>query len=141
MGRAARPSSNPSSRRSPNGGVNAAPSIKQLERRFAKFRRDHPSQTRVPGSLRAAVLAAVRQGMTPAQLRRFCGLSPNQLEYWQKNEIESQTSVEVAVQAPQIFSVVEEEPMPTAEPAELTQEQQLELRLNGWSICIRRADR
>jgi hypothetical protein len=141
MGRAVRPSSNRRSRRSPNVGVNAASSIRQLERRFAKFRRDHPSQTRVPDSLRAAVLAAVREGMTPAQLRRFCGLSPNQLEYWQKNELKRQTPVELAVQEPQIFSVVEDEPRPTAKPAEPAREQQLKLCLNGWSICIHRVDR
>jgi len=141
MGRAARPSSNRPSRRGPNVGVDAAPSIKQLERRFTKFRRDHPSQTRIPDTLRGAVLAAVRQGATPAELRRCCGLSPNQIEYWKKNEIERQVPVELPVQEPQIFSVVEDEPRPTAKPAEPAREQQLELRLNGWSICIHRVDR
>ena len=119
--------------------ANAAPSIKQLGRRFTKFRRDHPSQTRIPEALRDAVLAAVRQGVTAAELRR-CGLSPNQLEYWQKNEPERETPVDLPVQEPQIFSVVDDEPRPTAKSAEPTREQQLELRLNGWSICIHRVD-
>lgn len=137
-----RPSFNPRPRRrrsTPATGVVLG--IDQLERRFAKFRREHPPQTRIPVALRGAVLAAMRQGVTPAQLRRSCGLSSSQLQYWQQDRGAIQTETELAMQAPRILSVVDDVPPPDRDPAGGGAEQQIELRLNGWSICVRRVDR
>ena len=118
-------------------------SIEQLERRFAKFRREHPPQTRIPDTLRGAVLASMGQGVTAAQLRRCCGLSSTQLEQWQESrgEIQADADSELAAQDARVFSVVDDVPARGREPANGDGEHQLELRLDGWSVCVRRVDR
>ena len=136
-----RPSSDPRVRRRvPRAGVTADLSIEQLERRFADFRRKHPPQTRIPDNLRGAVLAAMRQGVRPAQLRRCCGLSSTQLEQWQKSHGEIPAHAALAAQDARVFSVVGAVPTRDTEPADPTLEQKLELRLDGWSICVRRVE-
>lgn len=101
-------------------------SIENLERRFAKFRREHPARARIPDTLRGAVLAAMRQGVTPSQLRRHCGVSPQQIERWQRRRPTSS-----AMDA-RVFTVTDDVEGPDAA--------QIELRIDGWSIYIRRAD-
>lgn len=136
-----RPSSDPRARRRVQGaGASAELSIEQLEGRFAKFRRKHPPQTRIPETLRGAVLAAMRQGVRPAQLRRCCGLSSTQLEQWQKSHTEIPAQPDLAAQDARVFSVVGDMPTRGAQAADANREQQIELRLDGWSICVRRVD-
>ena len=138
-----RPSSDLRARRQhPRVDARAELSIEQLERRFAKFRREHPPQTRIPDTLRGVVLGAMRQGVTPAQLRRCCGLSSKQLEQWQRsrNEIPADADADLAAQDARVFSVVRDVPAQSGEPADVDSKHQLELRLDGWSICVRRVD-
>ena len=136
-----RPSSVPRSRRQrANADASAGLSIEQLERRFAKFRRDHPPQTRIPDTLRGAVLAAMRHGVTPSQLRRCCGLSSTQLEQWQQGRGKTPANADLAARVPRVFSVVGDSPAQDRGPAQAEAEDQLELRLGGWSICVRRVD-
>ncbi|MEE8410456.1 MAG: hypothetical protein V3T05_12690 [Myxococcota bacterium] len=137
-----RPSSNPRARRRRSkAGASAELNIEELERRFAKFRREHPPQTRIPAPLRGAVLAAMRHGVTPARLRRSCGLSSTQLEQWQQSRGEIPVPSALDAQVPRVFSVVGDAPARGHEPTDPGREQQLELRLDGWSICVRRVDR
>ena len=144
MRSAPRPSSDPKARRRrPRAGASAELSIERLERRFAKFRREHRTHTRIPDTLRGAVLASMRQGVTPAQLRRGCGLSSKQLEQWQKRHGEVSAVTDLAAQEAQdarVFSVVDDVPARDRELTDGDGEHQLELRLDGWSICIRRVD-
>lgn len=125
-------------RRRATVSTSTAPNLAQLERRFAEFRREHPPQTRIPDSLRDAVLVAMRQGVTAADLRRCCGLGSNQIEYWQKSLGEIQAHTNPAVQNARVFSVVGDMPVPDVETTDHKREQRLELRLDGWSISIRR---
>jgi hypothetical protein len=58
-------------RRSGNGKSTSV--LSDLEGRFARFRAEHPRGTRVPIDLRAAALAALREGVSAADLYRACG--------------------------------------------------------------------
>ena len=135
----------PSNRRERRRGSKARASanfnIEKLERRFTEFHRDHPPQTRIPAPLRAAVLSAMRHGVTPGQLRRYCGLSSTQLEQWQQSGGEVPVGSVLEAQAPRVFSVVGDDPAQGPETTDSDAEQQLELRLDGWSISIRRVNR
>lgn len=132
-----RSSSAPRSRRrcpSPSAGTTAELSLDELKRRFAKFHREHPPQTRIPDTLRGAVLAAMRQGVTPSQLRHHCGLSSKQLEQWKRSRRKLPVEADLAAPVPRVFSVVDDdcEGAPTQD--------ELELRLGGWSVSVRRVD-
>ena len=121
----------------------AAPSIEQLEQRFAQFRREHRAHTRIPDALREAVLASMGQGVTPAQLRHCFGLSSKQLKQWQTGHGAAPAHSDLAAQETQdarVFSVVDDVPVRHGEPAGGDGARPLELRLDGWSICIRRVD-
>lgn len=139
MPRPSQPSPKTGSRRQsrrPNAKSDAA--LQRLEKQFAKFRREHPPQTRIPDTLRRGVLAAMRQGVTTADLRRYCGLSSTQLTQWQQGHTGASEDVASASRPARVFSVVNENREPGDEPAVEHRDRQLELRLDGWSICIRR---
>ncbi len=142
MGKRSRRPAVPRHRKRRQATVNTktAPIVAQLERRFAKFHDEHPAQTRVPDSLRGAVLVAMRQGVTAAELRRSCGLGSNQIEYWQNSISEIPADTDPAVQGARVFSVVGDVSAPDVEPTDRKREQRLELRLDGWSISIARAE-
>ena len=129
-----------STRRRATVNTSAAPTVARLERRFAKFRGEHPPRTRIPDNLRGAVLSAMRQGVPMAELRRICGLGSNQIEYWQKSLGEILTHPDPPVQDARVFSVAGDIPTPDVEPTDYKREQHLDLRLDGWSISIRRAE-
>jgi hypothetical protein len=117
-------------------------SVDQLSRRFAKFRREHPAYTRIPDSFRAAVLAVMKRGVTRTKLCRTCGLSSRQLDHWQKSQHgESSPGDLDAARGVQILSVVDDEPTVFADAKDGHREQPLELRLGGWSICVRAVGR
>ena len=46
--------------------------IADLAERFAAFRRTHRRFSRIPRDLRAEVVAALRQGVSPGRLRTTC---------------------------------------------------------------------
>ena len=112
----------------------------ELKRRFARFRRENPRNTRVPDDLRAAVLAAIGRGVTPGLLRRTCGLSTGQLTRWRKSSRALAASSAPSREEPaRVFSLIgaattrppEVPPHPPADG--------LELRLGPWSVCVRLA--
>lgn len=110
------------------------PVLAELEARFARFRREHSRGTRVPEDLRAAALAALREGVGPAALHRTCGVSWSQIEAWKGGR--RSTSAKPATTEPtdvRVFSVVEDQIRePTASPGH-----ELDLRLGPWSISVR----
>lgn len=113
-------------------------SLEQLERRFARFRREHPRQTRIPNTLRRAALAAIRLGVTRTQLRHACGVSSDQVKHWQRNGGHAVAGREPNIQDARVFSVLEDVPSRESESRGPDEDQHLELRLGGWSISIRR---
>jgi transposase-like protein len=113
------------------GDAGFNPRVDRLRRDFAKFRRTHSLRTRIPDSLRNAALAALKSGTTESEVRQACGVTSDQLAYWRKHQ--PQQGLESP--GPRIFPVVDS-------PAVLSQtiepeQQDLELRLGGWSICVR----
>jgi hypothetical protein len=116
----------------------------ELRKRFLRFRRENPRNTRVPSDLRAAVAAAIARGVTPGLLRRTCRLSTSQLTRWRMC---SRALAPVLTPAPspagqlppRVFSVIGEATarppgLPARPPAD-----GLELRLGPWSVCVRLA--
>ena len=59
--------------------------LQALERRFAAFRMRRRGRGCVPYDLRREVLDAIRDGVAPAEIRRCCGLSQQQLVRWQED--------------------------------------------------------
>jgi len=120
-------------RRAP--AVREPSALAELEARFARFRQDLPRGTRVPADLRAAALAALREGLDPAVLHRRCGVSSQQVIAW-KGGRRSAPTKQAAAESPDVraFSVVDDS---IREP---TAGQDLELRLGPWSISVRLTD-
>jgi hypothetical protein len=117
------------------GGGRTGPALAELEALFARFRQELPRGSRVPADLRAAALAALREGVDPAVLHRRCGVSQKQLIAW-KGGRRSTPAKAAAPESMDVraFSVVDE---PIREP---TPGQELELRLGTWSISVRLVD-
>ena len=117
------------------GDVGSSHQVERLRRDFAKFRRTHELRTRIPDRLRRGALAALQKGTTESEVRRACGVTSKQLAQWQKSQrgCEPQHSLENL--EPRIFPVFD-----TAaglSPAGDAEQQELELRLGSWSICVR----
>jgi hypothetical protein len=113
-------------------GGDGPSALGELGRRFTQFRMKHPRGTRIPGDLREAALAVLRQQVPPGDLYRACGVSFRQVMAWKAAKAERAELPDVRV-----FSVVDEEPVlestaPATEPA-------LELRLGPWSVSVRLA--
>lgn len=112
--------------------------LERLRRRFADFRRKHPAQTRVPEELRAAVLAAMRQGVTQTEVQRACKLTSRQLGMWQRSQgIGLVGRKRKAQQKAKIFSVTEDISREAAQARSESTRAQLELRVGDWSVSIR----
>ena len=118
--------------------------LERLERRFARFRRDNPPRTRIPDALRREALGVVERGGSPSQLRRACGISSDQLDYWRDwlgDQCVAGAAEGATAQETRVFSVVggptDEDPKP--KPRQMDCERDLELRLGEWSVTIRRA--
>jgi len=82
-----------------------------------------------------AAVQALRQGVTQSDLRRFCGVSPAQIERWVLAGAAGAPPLDAV---PRVFSVVETPDVPAVATHEHDGAQELELRLNGWAVVIRR---
>ena len=147
-------------RRAVRGGTGAAagsPELRRLRERFARFRQQAGRGARVPGELRAGVLMAVRQGATPGEVGRACGLSWTQLRLWgaiQRNEPGvAPPDGGTAAEGVRVFAVEDEGPKGRGTPAAVPrapagleaglrairqgEEEALELRLGRWAVTVR----
>ena len=107
-----------------------------LSGRFAQFRREHPQGARVPADLRAAVLAALRDGEVAGDVHRACGISWGQVAAWKASSPSSTAkNVEPEVPAARVFEVVED-----PRRARTSAGGELELRVGPWSVTVRLAD-
>jgi hypothetical protein len=125
---------------SAEGRSSAALALAELESRFARFRRTQPRGARVPEELRAAVVAAVGQGVRPGELQRACGVTWSQVVAWQARRAGDQgTSGSAGPTKVRVFSVVDEPREDRPEPPESMGERGLELRLGSWTVSVRLA--
>jgi hypothetical protein len=119
-------------------GAPTVPPLAEVARRFAQFRSQRRRGARVPDELRAAALAVLERGVTPAELERCCGVAWSQLVAWRDRRRAAPVS-HGAKKVPEVraFAVVEEDatlrPPPVGPPAE----DELELRLGPWSLTLR----
>ena len=122
-----------------DSGPNGGDGLKALSQRFDKFRREHRMQARIPNVLRKATFAALRGGVTPAQVRRTCGVTTKQLDDWRQNFQEVSKSARVReVQPARVFSVVDgDAPTQGCDNVGPRPAQALELRLGEWEISVR----
>ena len=88
---------------------------------------------RVPKELRAAALAALREGVSEGELRRSCRLSWSQLDAWKRAASSSRA---LAAKGVRVFSVVDEGRR-VAQEAAAAEAQTLELRAGPWSVTVR----
>lgn len=114
--------------------------VEDLRQRFARFRRGHRPRTRYPDALRSAVLAALRNGAAEPEVRRACRVSSDQLAAWRRREGAPAGESGLAEQQARIFSVVDELPEVNVEHAVRPAEGDVELRVGGWAVCIRRIE-
>lgn len=112
--------------------------VDELGARFATFHSKNPPHTRIPNDLRAAVIAAMRRGVTAARLRHACGLSTSQLARW-RALLRGPSCSALKSEQPRVFSVVGEVPPRPLESSSLPPAHDLELRLGPWSVSVRLA--
>ncbi len=103
---------------------------------FEVFRRAHRPGTRIPNDLRTATLEAMRQGLSRAEVRRVCGVSSQQLDAWEKRDEAGAMKAETRRVAARMFSVVDDDDISVTSDDPPV----LELRLQGWSVALRRSD-
>jgi hypothetical protein len=119
-------------------GRSSASGLAELAGRFARFRREQPRGARVPAELRAAVVAALGQGVRPGELQRACGVTWSQVMTWQARRAGDQgASGSAGPTKVRVFSVVDEPREDLAEPPESTGGGALELRLGAWTVSVR----
>lgn len=114
--------------------------VESLRQRFARFRLRHKPRTRYPDALRAAVLAALRSGATELEVRQACRVSSVQLASWRRREVVLAPESGVAGQQARVFSVVDEMPNVSVERAVRPAEGDVELRVGGWAVWVRRIE-
>jgi transposase-like protein len=126
------------------GGASVELRLEHLRRTFAKFRRAHRPRTRIPPELREEALEALRSGVAEPDVRRACGVTPEQLQWWWQRRKPGASLAAPDERAVRVFPVVDEEPEAGAsearEHATGRASQQLELRIGGWAICIRQVE-
>jgi hypothetical protein len=123
------------------GDLGLAPRVEGLRQRFARFRREHKPRTRFPHALRAAALAVVRSGAAELEVRRACRVSSVQLAQWRRGEGARAAESDSTGQPARVFSVVDEMAEGDVGRGGPGAEQDVELRLAGWAIWIRRLER
>ena len=116
--------------------VNAPRRVEQLRQSFAKFRRTHRPRTRIPGTLREATLAALQRGTTELEVRRACGVTAEQIAQWRHHRGSCAERGDLSGQEAQVFPVVDEMSGMNIDGADGHAEQNLELRVGRWAICI-----
>ena len=114
--------------------------VDELKERFAVFHREYPRNTRIPGDLRAAVIAAMRRDVSATRLRRACGLSTSQLARWLARD-QDPAPFPLRAQHARVFSVVGETPPRPPKPTAPPPTHELELRIGQWSVSVRLAER
>lgn len=110
----------------------ADPRVEKLQQAFLRFRSTHQPRARYPESLRAAVMAALDGGAAELEVRRACKITAEQLAVWRRRRSRALASAEPAQQEARVFSVVDD--------AGDAEGDEMELRIGGWSVRIRRAD-
>jgi hypothetical protein len=118
-----------------------SPTVAELSRRFAMFREEHPSGTRIPPELREAVVSAVARGAALGPIERACRISRSQIIAWRAGG--PFRSGEKSTEDPpaRIFSVVDEVLGAASPPSTSTVEQELEFRLGPWSVKVKLIER
>lgn len=119
-------------RGSPRAGLEP-PALAELEGRFARFRQEHSRGARVPEDLRAAALAALREGVGVGALHRTCGVSWSQVMAWKGARRATPAKPAAEPTDVRVFSVVDQIREPSAG-------HELELRLGPWSVSVRLVD-
>lgn len=123
------------------GGARAQRRIEHLRRSFAKFRRANRPRARIPQELRDEALAALRCGAPEFDVRRACRVTQQQLECWRQRKRSGARNRDLDEQAVRVFPVVDDEAGVAHERTGDQAAQQLELRIGGWSVCIRQLER
>ena len=118
-------------------GVSGTTDLNHLKQRFAAFRAEHRPRTRIPVTLREAVLGALDDGVDRAELRRACGVSSGQLDQWQRLRGRVPAREEGCQPVARVFSVEEDSRASTLESSDGAMAPALELRVGGWSVAIR----
>ena len=111
---------------------------KRLERLAAAVdaHRDGQPRRRLSQGLRAAVVAAVEAGASVRAVREACKVSASQITRWRQAAARSgdtSASSSAAPASPRVLSVVDAAPR---EDALLDSE--IELRIGGWHVSLRR---
>ncbi len=78
----------------------------------------------------------MRQGLSRAEVRRVWGVSSQQLDAWEKRDEAGAMKAETRRVAARMFSVVDDDDISVKSDAPPV----LELRLQGWSVALRRSD-
>jgi len=111
--------------------------VEGLAERFASFRGRSRRFARVPRDLRAAVVAALRQGVSPGRVRRACGISTSQLELWRRAP-DAGASAGGEHRDARVFAVVDSAPpRPSPRHPPSTASGALELRIGPWAVSVR----
>lgn len=120
------------------------PSLSELEKRYARFRRSRSRGSRVPLDLRDATLAVLEAGATGGELQRRCGVSWGQLESWKASRGADEAD-EADERSVRVLSVVDGEAAQEGPGTDRrgrgpgTEDGVLELRLGAWSVTVRQA--
>jgi hypothetical protein len=113
--------------------------VEDLRRQFLAFRRANKRAARIPDSLRAAVLAALEQGVGQGCLQRACRFTSTQLASWRAEQLRRVPEMPSSMPGARVFSVVDEEVVPESARPTVGRDQPLEFRMGQWSVSIRLA--
>lgn len=112
--------------------------LEQLAAAVAAYRSDQPRR-RLSHGLRAQVVAVIDAGATVRAVSEACKLSKSQISRWQQAAARSGTDAapagEPAFESARVLSVVDD--VDTREHA--LPDAEIELRIGGWHISLRRA--
>jgi hypothetical protein len=107
--------------------------LAQIQARLTEFRRNHPTRTRIPDSIRDAVLQTIADGLTPLQVLGACKISSSLLYRWRH---EAAVTSEPRRQPVSILSVVDPDPAP-ARVTPPARHADLQFSVGGWNVHIR----
>jgi hypothetical protein len=116
-----------------------APQSKRLQQLAAAFdacRRGNRGR-RLPPGLRAQVVAAVEAGASKSAVGKACNVSWSQITGWQqaaaRNARVAPAASEAASASPRVLSVVDR-----VTPQDTLLDDEIELRIGGWHVSLRR---